>query len=112
MDPSVLPCLWTLPGPPRLLPVRLQQEQQAVEGEQEAPWLLLEEQNDVRLLPCLRKDIAETVKTQLTGQIPQTQNLQEDKGQLKTSQAGDRPEPEDPDGAEGWTEPAGWTPWT
>lgn len=89
--PSVLVVLWMLLGPTRLLPVGLQQEQQAVEGDQEAPWLLLEEQDDVRLLPRLREDVAETVKTQLTGQIPETQDLQEDKGQQRTSRA------------EGWT---------
>lgn len=47
------------------------------------------------LLPRLRENIGQTVKTQLAGQVPQTQDLQEDKGQLKTGKAGGRPEPED-----------------
>lgn len=53
----------------------LQQEQHAVEGEQEAPALLMEEQQRVRVLRSLREDPGQALNTQLIAHVPHTQHL-------------------------------------
>ncbi len=72
-------------GPPLLLH-GLQQEKQAVEGKQEKLTLLVEEQEGVRVLLRLWEDTGQTVNTQLTRYIPQTQDLESaEKKLLKTT---------------------------
>lgn len=53
----------------------LQKEEQTVEGKQEELSLLMEEKERVCVLPCLWEDPGQAVNTQLTRQVPQTQNL-------------------------------------
>lgn len=60
---------------PLLLLRGLQQEKQAVEGKQEELTLLMEEQEGVCVLLHLWEDTGQTVNTQLTRYIPQTQDL-------------------------------------
>lgn len=55
---------------PLILLYGLQQEKNAVEGEQEQLTLLMEEQESACVLVCLWKDTVQTVNAQLTGHIP------------------------------------------
>lgn len=60
---------------PLLLLHRLQQEEETVEGEQEELLFFVEEEKGVCVLLCVWEDTSQTVDTQLTRYIPQTQDL-------------------------------------
>ena len=60
---------------PLLLLHRLQQEEETVEGEQEELLLFVEEEEGVCVLLRVWENTSQTVDTQLTRYIPQTQDL-------------------------------------